>query len=121
MAICIVQLGTARNPDEGLRIGTVRRPPRGVRKEDYSKLDYYDVGCGAGAQRQACFLGSFRAVHPEALVSIRAPLPARDAPAGPAPHYHIAGRTLITDEFLVRLLLSRRGALSSLRFTTAPS
>jgi uncharacterized protein YeaO (DUF488 family) len=33
----------ARNPDEGLRIGTVRRPPRGVRKEDYSKLDYYDV------------------------------------------------------------------------------
>jgi uncharacterized protein YeaO (DUF488 family) len=43
MAICIVQLGTARNPDEGLRIGTVRRPPRGVRKRDYSKLDYYDV------------------------------------------------------------------------------
>jgi uncharacterized protein YeaO (DUF488 family) len=43
MAIRIVQLGTARNPDEGLRIGTVRRPPRGVRKEDYSKLDYYDV------------------------------------------------------------------------------
>ena len=43
MAIRIVQLGMARNPDEGLRIGTVRRPPRGVRKEDYSKLDYFDV------------------------------------------------------------------------------
>ena len=43
MAICIVRLGTARNHGEGLRIGTVRRPPRGVRKEDYSKLDYYDL------------------------------------------------------------------------------
>lgn len=43
MAIRIVQLGMARNPDEGLRIGTVRRPPRGVRKEDHSKLDYYDA------------------------------------------------------------------------------
>jgi uncharacterized protein YeaO (DUF488 family) len=43
MAIRIIRLGTARNHDEGLRIGTVRRPPRGVRKEDYSKLDYYDV------------------------------------------------------------------------------
>jgi uncharacterized protein YeaO (DUF488 family) len=28
---------------EGLRLGTVRRPPRGVRKEDYAKRDYYDV------------------------------------------------------------------------------
>jgi uncharacterized protein YeaO (DUF488 family) len=43
MAIRIVRLGTARNHDEGLRIGAVRRPPRSVRKEDYSKLDYYDV------------------------------------------------------------------------------
>ena len=43
MAIRIVRLGTARNHNEGLRIGTVRRPPRGVRKGDYSKLDYFDV------------------------------------------------------------------------------
>ena len=43
MAIRIVRLGTARHHDEGLRIGTVRRPPRGVRKEDYSKRDYYDA------------------------------------------------------------------------------
>ena len=43
MAIRIVRLGTTRNQDEGLRIGTVRRPPRGVRKEDYSKLGFYDV------------------------------------------------------------------------------
>lgn len=43
MGIKIVRLGTPREKDEGLRIGTVRRPPRGVRKEDFSKLNYYDV------------------------------------------------------------------------------
>ena len=43
MAARIVRLGEARQPDEGLRVGTVRRPPRGVRKEDFAKRDYYDV------------------------------------------------------------------------------
>ena len=43
MAIRIVQLGTTRHRDEGLRLGTVRRPPRGVRKENYAKENYYDV------------------------------------------------------------------------------
>ncbi|HEV7784348.1 MAG TPA: DUF488 family protein [Thermoanaerobaculia bacterium] len=42
MAVRIVRLGTPRDPDEGLRIGTVRRPPRGVRKEDFAARDYYD-------------------------------------------------------------------------------
>jgi len=39
----IVQLGTPRKPGEGLRLGTVRRPPRGVPKSDFARLDYYDV------------------------------------------------------------------------------
>jgi uncharacterized protein YeaO (DUF488 family) len=43
MAILIVQLGTPRKAGEGVRIGTVRRPPRGVPKEDFARLDYYDV------------------------------------------------------------------------------
>jgi uncharacterized protein YeaO (DUF488 family) len=43
MAIRVVRLGTPRVADEGLRLGTVRRPPRGVRKEDFSRLDYYDL------------------------------------------------------------------------------
>jgi uncharacterized protein YeaO (DUF488 family) len=43
MAISIVRLGSPRARDEGLRIGTVRRPPRGVRKADHAKRDYYDV------------------------------------------------------------------------------
>ena len=43
MSIFIVQLGTPRKPGEGLRLGTVRRPPRGVAKSDFARLDYYDV------------------------------------------------------------------------------
>jgi uncharacterized protein YeaO (DUF488 family) len=43
MAIRIVRLGLPREADEGLRLGTVRRPPRGVPKSQYAKLDFYDV------------------------------------------------------------------------------
>jgi uncharacterized protein YeaO (DUF488 family) len=43
MSIKIVRLGTPREKDEGLRIGTVRRPPRGVRKEDFASKNFYDV------------------------------------------------------------------------------
>ncbi|KND56769.1 hypothetical protein BSCH_02180c [Candidatus Paraburkholderia schumanniana] len=43
MAIRIVRLGTPREKDEGLRIGTVRRPPRGVPKSEFAKRDFYDV------------------------------------------------------------------------------
>ncbi|MBD3647343.1 MAG: DUF488 family protein [Pseudomonadales bacterium] len=43
MGIRIVRLGSDRTRDEGLRVGTVRRPPRGVRKEDYAKKNLYDV------------------------------------------------------------------------------
>ena len=43
MAIRIVRLGSDRYPGEGLRIGTVRRPPRGVPKSKYSSQNWYDV------------------------------------------------------------------------------
>ncbi|HEX4962507.1 MAG TPA: DUF488 family protein [Thermoanaerobaculia bacterium] len=43
MAIRVVRLGTPRVAGEGLRLGTVRRPPRGVRKEDFARRDFYDV------------------------------------------------------------------------------
>jgi uncharacterized protein YeaO (DUF488 family) len=43
MPIRVVRLGTLRVADEGLRIGTVRRPPRGVRKADFAERDFYDV------------------------------------------------------------------------------
>ena len=43
MAIRIVRLGTARAAGEGTRIGTVRRPPRGVPKELFASGNWYDV------------------------------------------------------------------------------
>ena len=43
MTLRIVRLGTERFPDEGIRIGTVRRPPRGVPKSEYSYQNWYDV------------------------------------------------------------------------------
>ena len=43
MAIRVVRLGSPRAPGEGLRLGTVRRPPRGVRKADFARRDFFDV------------------------------------------------------------------------------
>ena len=43
MSIRIVRLGTPRAPGEGLRLGTVRRPPRGVPKHEFASRDFYDV------------------------------------------------------------------------------
>ena len=43
MAIRVVRLGSVRGADEGLRIGTVRRPPRGVPKSEFASRNWYDV------------------------------------------------------------------------------
>lgn len=43
MAIRIVRLGSERREGEGLRLGTVRRPPRGVPKEQFASRNFYDV------------------------------------------------------------------------------
>jgi uncharacterized protein YeaO (DUF488 family) len=43
MSVRVVRLGTPRVPGEGIRIGTVRRPPRGVPKAQFSSLNWYDV------------------------------------------------------------------------------
>lgn len=43
MSVRFVRLGSPRAPGDGLRIGTVRRPPRGVPKSEFAKKDWYDV------------------------------------------------------------------------------
>jgi uncharacterized protein YeaO (DUF488 family) len=43
MSVSIVRLGTARTEGEGTRIGTVRRPPRGVPKSEFASQNWYDV------------------------------------------------------------------------------
>ncbi len=74
--IRIVRLGTPRAADEGTRLGTVRRPPRGVAKKEFARQDWYDVwfpllapspptlkqGLGARTDRQwAAFARKYRA------------------------------------------------------------
>jgi uncharacterized protein YeaO (DUF488 family) len=76
MAVRIVRLGTKRLPNEGLRIGTVRRPPRGVPKAEFSSGNWYDVWLpnlapsaetvklaqGSGSEREwAAFVKRYRA------------------------------------------------------------
>jgi uncharacterized protein YeaO (DUF488 family) len=76
MTVRIVRLGQPRARGEGTRLGTVRRPPRGVRKQDFARLDWYDVwfpvlapsvttmklGLGATTERQwAAFARKYRA------------------------------------------------------------
>ena len=76
MAVRIVRLGSDRAPHEGLRIGTVRRPPRGVPKSEFSSGNWYDVwfpnlapsaetvklGLGAESPREwAAFVKRYRA------------------------------------------------------------
>jgi uncharacterized protein YeaO (DUF488 family) len=43
VSITILRLGSPRKPHEGIRLGTVRRPPRGVPKSEFAKRDFYDV------------------------------------------------------------------------------
>ena len=43
MPVRVVRLGFPRQRREGLRLGTVRRPPRGIPKKDFARLDYYDL------------------------------------------------------------------------------
>ena len=68
MSIRIVRLGSARHSQEGTRLGTVRRPPRGVRKTDYARRNFYDsvttmkLGLGADNEpRWAAFARKYRA------------------------------------------------------------
>lgn len=53
MAIRVVRLGSPRHPSEGLRVGTVRRPPRGVPKSEWGTRDFYDVWLPALAPSEA--------------------------------------------------------------------
>lgn len=85
MAIRVVRLGTPRSSGEGLRVGTVRRPPRGVPKSEFAKRDFYDVWLPDLAPSQA--LVSFAQSHDDARswrtferkyrAEMKAPEPAR--------------------------------------------
>ena len=65
MALRIVRLGTARAPDEGLRLGTVRRPPRGVPKAQLAARDFYDVWVPEAAPSEALLKAAKQSVDDE--------------------------------------------------------
>src|SRR3954452_21553580 len=71
MSIFIVRLGTPRKPGEGPRIGTVRRPPRGVPKSDFARLDYYDVWFPNLSPSAELAKEALHAPHARALAAFR--------------------------------------------------
>jgi uncharacterized protein YeaO (DUF488 family) len=130
MSVRIIRLGTKRVAGEGTRLGTVRRPPRGVPKKDFARLDWYDVwlpllapsvatmklGLAAqslpdGADRQwAAFARKYRA-------EMRKPAPAQalDALAALSRHANFSVGCYCENESrchrsLLRELLAERGA-----------
>jgi uncharacterized protein YeaO (DUF488 family) len=124
MSLRIVRLGSPRSRDEGLRIGTVRRLPRGVRKDRYAAEDWFDVwypelapsiellsrGRAAKSDKEwKAFLRSFRAEMNE-------PAPRRtlDLLAALSHHAHFSVGCYCEDESrchrsVLRDLLAERG------------
>ena len=134
MAVRIVRLGSKRAVGEGTRLGTVRRPPRGVPKKDFARRDWYDVwfpllaptvatmrlglasqAAGRGAERNAdrqwaAFVRKYRS-------EMRAPAArqALDALAALSQHADFSVGCYCEDETrchrsLLRALLAERGA-----------
>lgn len=66
MPVRIVRLGTPRAPGEGLRVGTVRRPPRGVPKSEHASRDFYDVWLPELAPSEALVASGLKADDPRA-------------------------------------------------------
>jgi uncharacterized protein YeaO (DUF488 family) len=125
MAIKIVRLGSPRENHEGLRIGTVRRPPRGVRKEDYAAKNIYDVWFPNLSPSEALlkeFLAtdddrSWKAFKRKFLAEMKAPEAAKDLDllAALSHHTNLSIGCYCEDEnrchrSLLRELLLARGA-----------
>ena len=125
MSIRIVRLGSPRQAGEGLRIGTVRRPPRGIRKEEYASRDIYDVWFPNLAPSEALlkeFLGSadepsWRRFERKFLAEMKSATASKDLDllAALSHHTNIALGCYCEDETrchrsILRRLLVERGA-----------
>lgn len=125
MAIRIVRLGSPREKGEGLRIGTVRRPPRGVPKEEFAARDFYDVWFPNLAPsmelvreaRKAEDEKAWRVFERKFRAELKAPGPSRDLDllAALSHHTHLAIGCTCQDEDrchrrILREVLLERGA-----------
>lgn len=83
MTLRIVRLGSTRAPDEGLRLGTVRRPPRGVPKSEFASGNWYDVWLPVLAPSNELVKAAQNAATPQAWAAFvrkyRAEMAAPDA------------------------------------------
>ena len=70
MPLHVVRLGSARLEEEGLRIGTVRRPPRGVPKAEFAPRNFYDVWLPDLAPTEPLHVGEFLVFHHRGGVSV---------------------------------------------------
>ena len=84
MALRIVRLGSPRGRGEGLRIGTVRRPPRGVPRAKFAELDYYDVWLPELAPSEALFKAGRAAATPAAWRAFQKRFRAEMSQPGPS-------------------------------------
>ncbi len=125
MAVSIVRLGSPRGKAEGLRIGTVRRPPRGVKRADYATRNIYDVWFPNLAPSEA-LLKAFMPVDDATwktfsrryLAEMKQPSPRRDIDllAALSHHANFSVGCYCEDEArchrtLLRDLLARAGAI----------
>jgi uncharacterized protein YeaO (DUF488 family) len=126
MAITVVRLGTPRQRDEGLRLGTVRRPPRGVPKSAFASRDFYDVWLPALAPSAPLVAAAQRAANDKAWLAfvrkyraeMNKPEPARvlDLLAALSRQTHFSVGCYCENEqrchrSVLRQLLAERGAL----------
>ena len=125
MTIRVVRLGSPRAAGEGLRLGTVRRPPRGVPRSEFAKRDFYDVWLPALAPTQALLKASlpiadapvWNAFTRKFLAEMKQPHASQllDALAALSHQTNISLGCYCEDESrchrsLLRLLLEERGA-----------
>jgi uncharacterized protein YeaO (DUF488 family) len=110
MAVRVVRLGSPRTAGEGLRIGTVRRPPRGVPKPQLASRDFYDVWFPSLAPSEP-LLKRARAAETDREWRAFARAYRAEAEARREPRARPARGALPPGELLGRLLLRRRDAL----------
>ena len=98
MAVRIVRLGSPRVAGEGLRIGTVRRPPRGVPKEQFSTGNWYDVWFpNLAPSVETMKLGQGASTEQEWTVFVRAYRREMSAPAAQHDLALLAAMSHVTD------------------------
>jgi hypothetical protein len=114
MAIRVVRLGSARGRGEGLRIGTVRRPPRGVPKSEFASQNWYDIWFPILAPSVETLKLGQTATTPAHWATFLKKYRAGNVGPGSPPCPRAPCRVFPSQQFLDRMLLQERIPLPSL-------